>query len=44
VLEVSRVDEAGGLTIIDDLSELAVEEGVLDVQLASLALKGERDR
>ena len=38
-----RVDEASRLTTIDDLSELSVEEGVLDVQLASLPLDGERE-
>jgi hypothetical protein len=43
VLGASRVDEAGGLATIDDLDELAVEEGVLDVELASLPFKGERD-
>jgi hypothetical protein len=40
---VSRVDEAGGLVIVDDLGELAMEEGVLDVKLASLLFKGKRD-
>jgi hypothetical protein len=43
VLGASRVDEAGGLATVDDLGELAVEEGVLDVELASLPFKGERD-
>jgi hypothetical protein len=43
MLEASRVDEAGGLTTIDDLGELAVEEGVLDIELASLPFKGERN-
>jgi hypothetical protein len=43
VLGVSRVDEAGGLATIDDLGELAMEEGVLDVELASLPFKGECD-
>jgi hypothetical protein len=43
VLGASRVDEAGGLSTVDDLGELAVEEGVLDVELASLLFKGERD-
>jgi hypothetical protein len=43
VLGASRVNEAGGLATIDDLGELAVEEGVLDVELASLPFKGERD-
>jgi hypothetical protein len=36
VLGESRVDEAGGLATIDNLGELAVEEGILDVELASL--------
>jgi hypothetical protein len=40
---MSRVDEAGGLATVDDLNELAVEEGVLDVELASLPFKGDRD-
>jgi hypothetical protein len=31
------------LATVDDLGELAVEEGVLDVELASLPFKGERD-
>jgi hypothetical protein len=31
------------LATVDDLSELAVEEGVLDVELESLPFKGERD-
>jgi hypothetical protein len=31
------------LVIVDDLGELAVEEGILDVELASLPFKGERD-
>jgi hypothetical protein len=31
VLGASRVNEAGGLATIDELGELAVEEGVLDV-------------
>jgi hypothetical protein len=43
MLGVSRVDEGGGLGTIDNLGELAVEEGVLDVVLASLPFKGERD-
>jgi hypothetical protein len=43
VLRASRVDEAGGLATVDNLSEFAVEEGVLDVKLASLPFKGERD-
>jgi hypothetical protein len=43
VLGASRVDEASGLATVDDLSELAVEEGVLEVELASLPFKGERD-
>jgi hypothetical protein len=43
MLGASRVDEAGGLATVDDLGELAVEEGVLDVELASLPFKGERD-
>jgi hypothetical protein len=43
MLGVNRVDEAGGLATVDDLGELAVEEGVLDVELASLPFKGERD-
>jgi hypothetical protein len=43
VLGASRVDEAGGLVTVDDLGELVVEEGILDVELASLPFKGERD-
>jgi hypothetical protein len=43
VLRTSRVDESGGLATIDDLDELAVEEGILDVELASLPLKEERN-
>jgi hypothetical protein len=43
MLGASGVDEAGGLATVDDLGELAVEEGVLDVELASLPFKGERD-
>jgi hypothetical protein len=43
MLEASRVDEAGGLATVDDLGELVVEKGVLDVKLASLPFKGERD-
>jgi hypothetical protein len=43
VLGASSVNEAGGLATVDDLSELAMEEGVLDVELASLPFKGERD-
>jgi hypothetical protein len=43
VLGASRVHEAGGLETVDDLGELAVEEGVLDVELSSLPFKGERD-
>jgi hypothetical protein len=43
VLEASRVDEADGLARVDDLGKLAVEEGILDVELASLPFKGERD-
>jgi hypothetical protein len=43
VLGASRVDEAGGLATVDDLGELAVEEGVLDIELASLPFKEERD-
>jgi hypothetical protein len=43
VLGVTRVNEAGGLATVDDLDELAVEEGVLDVELASHPFKGERD-
>jgi hypothetical protein len=31
------------LAIVDNLGELAMEEGVLDVELASLPFKGERD-
>jgi hypothetical protein len=41
MLRASRVDEAGGLATVDDLGELAVEEGILDVELASLPFKGE---
>jgi hypothetical protein len=44
VLGASRVDEASGLATIDNLGELAVEEGVLDVEVASLPFKGKRDR
>jgi hypothetical protein len=40
----SRVDEAGGLATVDDLGDLAVEEGILDVELASPSFKGKRDR
>ena len=40
---MSRVDEARGLSAVDDLGELAVEEGVLDVKLASLLFKGDGD-
>jgi hypothetical protein len=43
MLGASRVDEAGGLGTIDNLGGLAVEEGVLDVKLASLPLKEKRD-
>jgi hypothetical protein len=43
MLGASRVDEAGGLATIDDLGKLVVEEGVLDVELASLPFKGEHD-
>jgi hypothetical protein len=43
MLGASRVDEAGGLATVDNLGELVVEEGVLDVELASLPFKGERD-
>jgi hypothetical protein len=43
VLGASKVDEAGGLATVDDLDELAVEEGVLDIELASLPFKGECD-
>jgi hypothetical protein len=43
MLVASRVDEAGGLATVDDLGELAVEEGILDVELASLPFKGERN-
>ena len=39
----SGVDEAGRLATVDDLGELAVEEGVLDVKLASLPFKGDGD-
>jgi hypothetical protein len=39
----SRVDETGGLATIDNLGELAVEEDVLDIELASLPFKGECD-
>jgi hypothetical protein len=35
MLGASRVDETGGLVILDDPGELAVEEGVLDIELAS---------
>jgi hypothetical protein len=31
------------LAIVDDLGELAMEEGILDVELASLPFKGESD-
>jgi hypothetical protein len=40
---VSRVDEASGLLTVDDLGKLAVEEVILDVELASLPFKGECD-
>jgi hypothetical protein len=43
VLGASRVDEAGGLATVDNLGELAMEEGVLDVELASIPFKGECD-
>jgi hypothetical protein len=43
MLGASRVNEAGGLSTVDDLGELAVEEGILDVELASLPFNGERD-
>jgi hypothetical protein len=43
VLGASRVDEAGGLATVDYLVELAMEEGVLDIELASLLFKGECD-
>jgi hypothetical protein len=43
VLRASRVDEAGGLATVDNLGELVMEEGVLDVKLASPPFKGERD-
>jgi hypothetical protein len=36
VLGASRLDEVGGLVTVDNLDELAVEEGILDVELASL--------
>jgi hypothetical protein len=42
VLGASRVDEAGGLASVDDLGKLVMEEGVLDVELASRPFKGER--
>jgi hypothetical protein len=43
MLGASRVDEASGLATADKLGELAMEEGVLDIELASLPLKGDRD-
>jgi hypothetical protein len=43
VLGARRVDEAGGLMTVDNLGELAMEEDVLDIELASLPFKGERD-
>jgi hypothetical protein len=43
MLGASGVDEASGLTTVDNLSELAVEEGVLDIELASLPFKGKHD-
>jgi hypothetical protein len=43
IVGASRVDEAGGLATLDNLGELAVEEGVLDIELTSLPFKGERD-
>jgi hypothetical protein len=39
VLGASRVDEADGLATLDDLGELAVEEGILDVEMVSLPLR-----
>jgi hypothetical protein len=43
VLEASRIDEAGGLSIVDDLNKVAMEKSILDdVKLASLPLKRER--
>jgi hypothetical protein len=43
VLGASRVNEADGLAIVEDLGELDLEEGVPDVELASLPFKGKRD-
>jgi hypothetical protein len=39
----SRIDEANGLSIVDDISKLAMEESILDIKLASLPLKRERE-
>ena len=43
MLGVSGVDEAGGLTTVDNLSKSAMQKGVLDVELMSLPIKRERD-
>ena len=43
MLGAGGVDEAGGLETVDDLVESAMEEGILDVKLASIPIKGERD-
>jgi hypothetical protein len=43
VLGTAGVDEACGLSTVGDIGELVVEEIVLDVRLASLPLKGERE-
>jgi hypothetical protein len=43
MLGASTVDKAGGLATVDDLGELAMEEGILDVELASRPFKEERD-
>jgi hypothetical protein len=43
MLGAGGVDEAGGLVTVDDLIKSAMEEGILNVELASLPVKGERD-
>jgi hypothetical protein len=43
VVGASRVNEASGLATVDNLGELSMEECVLDIKLASLPFKGERD-
>jgi hypothetical protein len=42
VLRAYGVDKVGGLSTVDNLEERVVEESVLDIKLASLPFKGER--